>query len=54
MTQVQVAVSLAAFGFAPRPGTAVVIEQTTGERVGSLDCPACHGTFSLALPEQAS
>ena len=128
MTQVQVAVSLTAFGFAPRPGTAVVIEQSTGERVGrafaglgmfwalalgglfipvahfilvptflaagiimavkrsredrrlaevrgpcprcgaqqtfkaggrfesgrSLDCPACHGTFALAVADQAS
>jgi hypothetical protein len=128
MTQVQVAVSLTAFGFAPRSGTAVVIEQSTGERVGravaglgmfwalalgglfipvahfllvpvflaagiilavkrsrearrlaevrgpcprcgaqqtfkaggrfapgrSLDCPACHGTFALAVPEPAS
>jgi hypothetical protein len=36
MTQVQVAVSLTAFGFAPRPGTAVVIEQSTGERVGRV------------------
>lgn len=34
MTQVQVAVLLTAFGFAPRPGTAVVVEQSTGERVG--------------------
>src|SRR5258706_10001731 len=33
MTQTQVAVSLTAFGFAPRPATAVVIEQSTGERV---------------------
>jgi hypothetical protein len=128
MTQVQVAISLTAFGFAPRPGTAVVVEQSTGERVArafaglgmfwvlalgglfipvahfvlvptfvtagiimavkrsredrrltevrgpcprcgaeqtfkaggrfeagrSLDCPACHGTFALALPEQGS
>jgi hypothetical protein len=128
MTQVQVAVSLTAFGFAPRPGTAVVIEQSTGERVArvftglgmfwaltlgglfipvahfvlvpvflaagiimavrrsredrrlaevrgpcprcgaqqtfrasgrfapgrSLDCPACHGTFALAVPGPAS
>jgi len=36
MTQVLVAVSLTAFGFAPRPGTAVVIEQSTGERVGRV------------------
>ncbi len=36
MTQVQVAVSLTAFGFVPRPGTAVVIEQSTGERVGRV------------------
>jgi hypothetical protein len=36
MTQVQVAVSLTAFGFAPCPGTAVVIEQSTGERVGRV------------------
>jgi len=124
MTQTQVAVSLTAFGFAPRPATAVVIEQSTGERVArafaglgmfwalalgglfipmahfilvptfltagiimavkrskenrrlaevsgpcprcgaqqtfkaggrfadgrSLDCPACHGTFALAVP----
>ena len=124
MTQTQVAVSLTAFGFAPRPATAVVIEQSTGERVGrafaglgmfwglalgglfipvahlilvpvflttgavtgikrwlevrrlaevrgpcprcgarqtfkaggrfangrSLDCPACHGTFAVAVP----
>jgi len=34
MTQTQVAVSLTAFGFTPRPATAVVIEQSTGERVG--------------------
>ena len=128
MTQVQVAVSLTAFGFAPRPATAGVIEQSTGERVGrvftglgmfwalalgglfipiahfilvpvfltagvilavkrsredrrlaevrgpcprcgaqqtykaggrfeagrSLDCPACHGTFALAVLEPAS
>lgn len=128
MTQVQVAVSLTAFGFAPRPATAVVIEQSTGERVArafaglgmfwglalgglfipvahlilvpvflaagiimaikrsredrrlaevrgpcprcgarqifkaggrfapgkSLDCPACHGTFAVALPEHAA
>ena len=127
MTQVQVAVSLTAFGFASRPATAVVIEQSTGERVGraaaglgmfwalalgglfipvahlilvpvflaagivmaikrsreerrltevrgpcprcgaqqtfkasgrfatgrSLDCPACHGTFSLTVPGSA-
>ena len=33
MTQTQVAVSLTAFGFSPRPATAVVIEQSTGERV---------------------
>jgi hypothetical protein len=124
MTQTQVAVSLTAFGFTPRPATAVVIEQSTGERVGrafaglgmfwalalgglfipvahfilvpvflgaglimaikrsredrrlaevrgpcprcgaqqtfkaggrfepgrSLDCPACHGTFAVAVP----
>lgn len=128
MTQVQVAVSLTAFGFEPRPATAVVIEQSTGERVGrvftglamfwalalgglfipvahlilvpsfltagiimavkrsredrrlaevrgpcprcgaqqtfkaggrfesgrSLDCPACHGTFALAVPGSTS
>ena len=36
MTQVQVAVSLTAFGFAPRPATALVIEQSTGERVGRV------------------
>jgi hypothetical protein len=128
MTQVQVAVSLTAFGFAPRPATAVVIEQSTGERVGrafaglgmfwalalgglfipvahlilvpvfltagiimaikrskedrrlaevrgpcprcgaqqtfkaggrfasgrNLDCPACHGSFALAVPGPAS
>jgi hypothetical protein len=128
MTQVQVAVSLTAFGFEPRPATAVVIEQSTGERVArvftglgmfwalalgglfipiahfilvpvfltagiimavkrsrenrrlaevrgpcprcgaqqtykaggrfetgkSLDCPACHGTFALAIPGSAS
>ena len=127
MTQTQVAVSLTAFGFSPRPATAVVIEQSTGERVGrafaglgmfwalalgglfipvahfilvptfltagiimavkrskenrrlaevsgpcprcgaaqtfkaggrfadgrSLDCPACHGTFALAVPGNA-
>jgi len=127
MTQVQVAVSLTAFGFAPRPATAVVIEPSTGERVGrafaglgmfwalalgglfipvahlilvpvflsagivlaikrsreerrlaevrgpcphcgaqqtfkaggrfapgrSLDCPACHGTFEVAVPGNA-
>ena len=124
MTQVQVAVSLTAFGFTPRPATALVIEQSTGERVArafaglgmfwglalgglfipvahlilvpvflaagivlaikrsreerrlaevrgpcprcgaqqtfkasgrfangrSLDCPACHGTFAVAVP----
>lgn len=128
MTQVQVAVSLTAFGFAPRPATALVIEQSTGERVArafaglgmfwglalgglfipvahlilvpvflaagiilaikrsreerrlaevrgpcprcgaqqtfkasgrfapgrSLDCPACHGTFAVAVPGNAS
>jgi hypothetical protein len=128
MTQVQVAVSLTAFGFAPRPATAVVVEQSTGERVGrvftglgmfwalalgglfipvahfvlvpvfltagivmavkrsqedrrlaevrgpcprcgaqqtfkaggrfapgrSLDCPACHGTFEVAVPGTAA
>lgn len=128
MTQVQVAVSLTAFGFAPRPATALVIEQSTGERVGrafaglgmfwalalgglfipvahlilvpvflaggiilavkrsreerrlaevrgpcprcgaqqtfktsgrfasgqSLDCPACHGTFEVAVPGTAA
>ena len=127
MTQTQVAVSLTAFGFAPRPATALVIEQSTGERVGrafaglglfwalalgglfipvahfilvpafltagivmaikrsredrrlaevrgpcprcgtqqvfkasgrfepgrSLDCPACHGSFALAVPGNA-
>jgi len=127
MTQVQVAVSLTAFGFTPRPATAVVIEQSTGERVArafaglgmfwalalgglfipvahlilvpvflsagiimaikrsreerrlaevrgpcprcgaqqtfktsgrfapgrSLDCPACHGTFEVAVPGNA-
>jgi hypothetical protein len=36
MTQVQVAVSLTAFGFPARPATAVVIEQSTGERVGRV------------------
>jgi hypothetical protein len=124
MPQIQVAISLTAFGFDPRPATAVVIEQSTGERVArafaglgmfwalalgglfipvalfilvptfltagiimavkrsreerrlaevrgpcprcgaqqvfkgggrfadgrSLDCPACHGTFALAVP----
>lgn len=128
MTRVQVAVSLTAFGFAPRPATAVVIEQSTGERVArvftglgmfwalalgglfipvahfilvpvfltagavtaikrwrevrrlaevrgpcprcgaqqtfkaggrfgpgrSLDCPACHGSFELVVPERAA
>jgi hypothetical protein len=128
MTRVQVAVSLIAFGFTPRPATAVVIEQSTGERVGrafaglgmfwalalgglfipvahfilvpvflttgavmgikrwsevrrlaevrgpcprcgaqqtfkasgrfapgrSLDCPACHGTFAVTVPGNAS
>ena len=34
MTPVQVAVSLTAFGFPPRSATALVIEQSTGERVG--------------------
>jgi len=34
MTQVEVAISLSAFGFEPRAATAVVIEQTTAERVG--------------------
>jgi hypothetical protein len=127
MTQIQVAISLTAFGFEPRPATAVVIEQSTGERVArafvglgmfwalalgglfipvahfilvptfltagiimavmrsreerrlaevrgpcprcgaqqvfkgggrfadgrSLDCPACHGTFALAVPGNA-
>ena len=126
MTQVQVAVSLTAFGFAPRPATALVIEQSTAAvarsfvgarhfwglalgglfipvahlilvpvflaagiilaikrsreerrlaevrgpcpRCGaqqvfkgsgrfangrSLDCPACHGTFALAVPGNA-
>ncbi len=127
MTQTQVAVSLTAFGFSPRPATALVIEQSTGERVGrafaglglfwalalgglfipvahfilvpvfltagivmavnrsredrrlaevrgpcprcgaqqvfkasgrfepgrSLDCPACHGSFALAVPGSA-
>lgn len=43
MTQVQVAVSLTAFGSAPRPATAMVI-----------DCPACHGTFALAVPDHTS
>jgi hypothetical protein len=33
MTHVQVAVSLTAFGFPPRHATALVIEQSTGERV---------------------
>lgn len=47
MTQVQVVVSLAAFGFAPRL-------KAGGRFEASLDCPACHGTFALALPEQAS
>src|SRR6185295_1403219 len=36
MTQVQVAISLTAFGFEPRPATAVVIEQSTAERVGRV------------------
>ena len=36
MTQTQVAISLTAFGFTPRPATAVVIEQSTGERVGRV------------------
>jgi hypothetical protein len=128
MTQVQVAVLLTAFGFEPRPATALVIEQSTGERVArvftglgmfwalalgglfiplahfilvpvfltagavtgikrwseirrlaevrgpcprcgaqqafkaggrfesgrSLDCPACHGTFALAVPGRAA
>jgi len=36
MTQVQVAVSLTAFGFPPRPATALVIEQSTGERVARV------------------
>ncbi|MGH7368702.1 MAG: hypothetical protein ACREKQ_01285 [Candidatus Rokuibacteriota bacterium] len=127
MTQVEVPISLTAFGFEPRPATAVVFEQSTGERVGrvlaglgmfwalalgglfipvahfilvpvflvagivmavkrsredrrlalvrgacprcgaeqafkgggrfengrSLDCPACHGSFALAVPERA-
>jgi len=126
MTQVEVAISLSAFGFEPRAATAVVIEQTTAERVGraiaglgmfwalalaglfipvahfilvpvfltagiimavkrskeekrlqlvrgacprcgaqqdfkvggrfvsgrSLDCPACHGTFTVVAPER--
>jgi hypothetical protein len=34
MTPVQVAVSLTAFGFPPRSATALMIEQSTGERVG--------------------
>jgi len=128
MPQVQVEVSLTAFGFAPRPAIAVVIEQSPGERVGravaglgmfwalalgglfipvahfilvpvfltagiimavkrsregrrlaevrgpcprcgaqqtfkaggrfgpgrSLDCPACHGSFELVVPERAA
>lgn len=128
MPQVEVPISLTAFGFEPRPATAVVIEQSTGERVGrvlaglgmfwalalgglfipvahfvlvpaflvagvimairrsredrrlvlvrgacprcgaeqafegggrfengrSLDCPACHGSFALAVPERAA
>jgi hypothetical protein len=33
VTQVQVPVSLVAFGFTPRPATAVVIEQSGGERI---------------------
>ncbi|MGH7316681.1 MAG: hypothetical protein ACREJS_10520 [Candidatus Rokuibacteriota bacterium] len=127
MPQVEVPISLTAFGFEPRAATAVVIEQSTGERVGrvltglgtfwalalgglfipvahfvlvpaflvagiimaikrsredrrlvvvhgacprcgaeqafegggrfengrSLDCPACHGSFALAVPERA-
>jgi hypothetical protein len=36
MTQTQVAVSLTAFGFEPRPATALVIEQSTGERVARV------------------
>jgi hypothetical protein len=128
MTQVQVSVSLTAFGFPPRPATALVIEQSTGERVAriftglgmfwalalgglfipvahfilvpvflasgvvmavkrsredrrlaevrgacprcgaeqvfkgtgrfehgkSLDCPACHGTFAITIPEHGA
>jgi hypothetical protein len=126
MTELEVPIALTAFGFASRPGTAVVIEQSTAERVGrafmglgmfwglallglfipvahfilvptfltagivlavkrsreerrltlirgtcprcgkaqtfkaggrfvegrSLDCPACHGTLTLATPER--
>lgn len=34
MTELELPISLTAFGFEPRPGTAQVIEQSTAERVG--------------------
>ena len=34
MTQVEVPISLTAFGYEPRPATAIVLEQSTAERVG--------------------
>ena len=34
MTQLEVPISLTAFGCAPQPATALVIEQSTAERVG--------------------
>jgi hypothetical protein len=34
MTHLEVPISLTAFGFAPRPATASVVEQSTAERVG--------------------
>jgi hypothetical protein len=64
MTQAQVVVSLTAFGFAPRPGPAVLIEQSTGERVrrafaglgmfwalalGGLFIPVAHCHGTFAL-----
>jgi len=126
MTQLEIPISLTAFGFEPRAATALVVEQSTAERVGrafvglamfwamavgglfipvahfvlvptflaagiilavkrsreerrllsvrgacprcgaeqafkgggrfapgkSLDCPACHGTFTVAAPER--
>ena len=36
MPRVEMPISLTAFGYAPRPATAVVIAQTPGERVGRV------------------
>ena len=52
MTQVQVAVSLTAFGFTPRPGTAVK-RWFEVRRLAEGHGPACHGTFEMAVPENA-